>query len=172
MKTEKAAFVTAVLCLILAAWCAFKIVGLDHRLAQLKATAPDVGEVMLGVQVHLAKLFFAADAKNWKLAEFEIHEIEENLETASALRPTENGVNLINVVDAFKQTQLAAMRQAVAHQNPDQFAKAYQESMATCNGCHQTTGRPFLVITRPTAPPVWNQQWAPPAPAPASTSPK
>ncbi|MCI0690857.1 hypothetical protein L0337_02500 [candidate division KSB1 bacterium] len=43
------------------------------------------------------------------------------------------------------------------------FQSAYTEAAGVCNGCHEETARPFIVITVPAAPPVPNQQWEPPA---------
>src|SRR5215469_11885844 len=39
--------------------------------------APGLGEFMSGIQVHHEKLWFAGRAENWKLAEFEIGEMQE-----------------------------------------------------------------------------------------------
>ena len=46
-----------------------------------------MGTIMPGVQLHFAKLYFAGKAQNWPLAEFEVHEVEENMDRAVALRP-------------------------------------------------------------------------------------
>lgn len=136
--------------------------GLEERLKKLEIAVPGVGAMMGSVQLHVAKLYFAGEAKNWKLAEFEIHEIEENLEKAATLRPGDNGVQLTGVFDAFERTQLAEMKKAIKQEDLKAFRRLYVESIEVCNSCHVSTGRPYLVITPPTAPPVPNQQWAPP----------
>lgn len=176
----KLSLVITAACLLVTAWCVWQVIHLHHRLdviektpslpesvegrlKKLEASAPGIGKVMSGVQAHFAKLYFAGEARNWKLAEFEMHEVEENLDQSVAIRPEENGVNMVGVADAFKQTQLTALKEAIRRQSGDLFQKSYAESVATCNGCHQATGRPFLIITIPTAPPVPNQQWEPPA---------
>ncbi len=41
---------------------------------------PGLGEFMMGIQVHHAKIWFAGKNQNWKLADFEIGEIKETLE--------------------------------------------------------------------------------------------
>jgi hypothetical protein len=41
---------------------------------------PGLGEFMSSIQVHHAKLWFAGQNNNWKLADFEIHEIMEAVE--------------------------------------------------------------------------------------------
>ncbi len=136
--------------------------SMEKRIKLLEAAAPGVGEVMSGVQLHFAKLQYAARAANWKLADFEIDEIEENLEKAALLRPEEKGVQLAGVIESIKQTQLVAMKKAAEQGEMSLFVKNYDETMAACNSCHRTTGRPFIVITQPAASPVANQQWAPP----------
>src|SRR5438552_3877065 len=41
---------------------------------------PGFGEFMTTIQVHHNKLWFAGQNQNWKLADFEIHEIMEAIE--------------------------------------------------------------------------------------------
>src|ERR1700747_1670747 len=41
---------------------------------------PGLGEFMLGIQEHHAKLWFAGINKNWALADFEVHEIGETVD--------------------------------------------------------------------------------------------
>src|SRR5579863_10190693 len=41
---------------------------------------PGLGEFMLGIQEHHAKLWFAGTNNNWELADFEVHEIGETLD--------------------------------------------------------------------------------------------
>lgn len=136
---------------------------LEARLKALEAGAPGVGTIMSGVQLHFAKLYFAGKAQNWPLAEFELHEVEENLDRAVALRPEEHGTNLVGLNDGFKQTQLAALKVATQNKDWTAFQSAYTEAVGVCNGCHEETNRPFIVITVPAAPPVPNQQWESPA---------
>jgi hypothetical protein len=141
---------------------------LEARLKALEASAPGVGTIMSGVQLYFAKLYFADKGQNWELAQFELHEVEENMDRAVKLRPEEHGTNLADLNDGFKQTQLAALKSAAERRDWNAFQTAYSEAMGVCNGCHEETTRPFIVVTIPTAPPVPNQQWE----APASVSEK
>ena len=52
--------------------------SLEARLSE--AYKPGFGEMMGSIQVHHNKLWFAGVNANWKLAAFEIHEIQETLE--------------------------------------------------------------------------------------------
>ena len=136
---------------------------LEARLKKLEKSSPHAGEIMCGIQLHFGKLYFAGEAKNWDLARFEKGELEEGLDALIALRPEENGVNLAGITDAFKNTQLAALTDAIGVKDRSLFRDAYNDSVAMCNACHQSTGRPFISIIVPTNPPVTNQRWEAPS---------
>lgn len=135
--------------------------SLETRIETLEAAMPGVGDLMSNVQLHFAKLYYSAQAENWDLAAFELHELEENLEKAVRLRPQEKGVRLDGIYGAFKGTELEAMNRAIFSKDLASFGRAYEESMTVCNACHTATGRPFITITLPTGPPVTNQLWRP-----------
>jgi len=192
MKLERAALITAVFALVTTGWCMMEIrnlharldrspaelrpsapgtnltpgaTNLEARLKKLEAASPGLGDVMSGLQLHFAKLYYASEARNWDLAAFERGEIAESLDAAAALRPEEKGVNIAGIAEAFKNTQLVALRDAVEMKDRGLFREAYRDSMVMCNTCHQSTGRPFIVVITPTNPPVFNQQWEYPAPS-------
>ena len=177
MKLERAALLGLILSLVAVGWCIGKIrllqAQIDHpsgvrtdpdpRLKKLESAVPSPGLFMSAVQLHFAKLHFAAEARNWDLARFERGEMLENLEVVAALVPEEHGVGIAGMIDAFKNTQLAALKEAIDLKDRGLFREAYRDSMLMCNACHQATGRSFIVITLPTNPPVSNQQWALPS---------
>jgi len=185
MRIERLAVITSLAALLIVGWCAWRINALERRLGQfsspelrvearsdpssveqrlkrLEAGAPHLGEVMSGIQLHFAKLYFAGQARNWGLARFERGELEEGLNTVAELRPEENGVKLAGIIDAFKQTQMVALKDAIEMKDRSLFKDAYQEAIVMCNTCHQSTGRPFISIIVPTNAPVTNQRWEPP----------
>src|SRR6187549_1736954 len=55
-----------------------RIDSLEHKLAD--TYKPGFGEFMSSIQVHHNKLWFAGESQNWKLADFEIHEIQESID--------------------------------------------------------------------------------------------
>jgi hypothetical protein len=138
--------------------------NLEARVAHLETITPDVGQMMQSIQSHFAKLHYAAEARNWDLARFERQEIAEDLETVAAMKPQDNGVNLLGIISAFTNGvsgPMAQMNDAIAVSDRQLFRKAYQDMTSMCNACHQATGRPFIFITTPTNPPVFNQRWEP-----------
>jgi hypothetical protein len=128
-------------------------------IAIAKATAPGLGEYMTTIQLHAGKLWFAAKASNWDLAEYELDELKETMEAAKALNAEKNGVKISGVLDSVLQTQVAHLGEAIKNKSPTGFQKSYDEALSACNGCHTQAGYRFIHIVRPAAPPVTNQAW-------------
>jgi hypothetical protein len=138
--------------------------NVEHRLSHLEEITPSVAQTMLSIQAHVMKLHYAAEARNWGLARFEQGEIIEDLGTVAALKPEENGINLLGIISAFTNTvsgPMAEMNDAIGVSDRQLFRKSYQDTIQMCNACHQATGRPFIFITVPTNAPPFNQQWEP-----------
>jgi len=131
----------------------------EAALAQLKETLPDLGEYMTTFQLHIGKLWFAANASNWELADYELNELDESMEAAGALHSIKNEVNVSGVLDAIRKTQLAGVADSIKSKNSVEFEKNYDETLSACNGCHESAGFKFISIVRPKAPPVTNQAW-------------
>jgi uncharacterized protein YukE len=124
-----------------------------------KETAPGLGEYMTTIQLHAGKLWFAAKAANWQLAEYELDELKETMEAAKALNAEKGGVKISNVLDAVLQTQVAQLAESIKRKSSAEFQKSYDETLSACNGCHTESGHRFIQIVRPSAPPVTNQKW-------------
>lgn len=74
-----------------------RIDSLEIKLSE--SYKPGFGEFMSSLQIHHAKLWFAGQNKNWKLADFEINEIKENLEGIQKYckdRPETKSIGMIN----------------------------------------------------------------------------
>ena len=124
-----------------------------------KDLAPGLGEYMTTIQLHAGKLWFAAKAANWQLAEYELDELKETMEAAKSLNAEKNGVKISNVLDSILQTQVAQLAESIKRKSSTEFQKSYDETLSACNGCHTESGHKFIHIVRPSAPPVTNQQW-------------
>src|SRR3978361_1118172 len=81
---------------------------------------PGLGEFMLGIQLHHAKLWFAGTNKNWKLADFEVKEIGEALDDIKRYctdRPEVKSIGLIDpainsINTAIKQKDIQSFKTA------------------------------------------------------------
>jgi hypothetical protein len=131
------------------------------EIARLKEQLPGLGEYMTTIQLHAAKLSFAAGASNWALATYELDELKETFDGLDGLHIVKNGVQLSGVIESLENSQLASLRSAIVARNRNAFSEAYGETLAACNGCHRPAGYPFIVIRPPRSEPVSNQVWTP-----------
>jgi hypothetical protein len=115
---------------------------------------PGLGEIMTLQQLRHIKLWFAGHAGNWRLADYEIGELEEGF----------NAVNKLlggDTVEKHVGGPIKALEKAVADENRTAFEAAFDKLSAGCNSCHHTLDHGFIVIQRPTLLPYSNQSFAP-----------
>ena len=132
---------------------------LQASVDSLKGQVPGLGEYMSTVQLHTAKLWFAGQASNWKLASFEIGELGETVEAAEALHAKRNDVDISTILLSIRKTQLPLFEQSIASRSISAFRDGYGQLLAACNGCHRAAGYEYIHIITPTREPVTNQQW-------------
>jgi len=125
----------------------------------LKAQTPGLGEYMTTIQLHVSKLWFAGQASNWKLAKYELDELAETMETAELLHARRNDVDVSSVLRSIRLTLVPLFDRSLVKKSPRAFGNAYNQALATCNGCHRPAGYEFIHIVAPTREPVSNQQW-------------
>ena len=117
------------------------------------AYKPGLGEFMSGIQVHHEKLWFAGTAQNWRLADFEIHEIMEavdDIKTYASDRPEVK--NLVMLQPAIDSVNNSIQQKDVAS-----FKRNFLTLTNTCNNCHQSVNYNFNKIKIPDTPPFSNQ---------------
>lgn len=124
---------------------------------------PGLGEIMTLTQMRHIKLWFAGEAGNWPLADYELDELEEGFADAVRLHPVHAGAPrpLADLVPEFTAASLQGLRAAVASRDGGAFVAAYDSLTSGCNGCHRAAGFSFNVVSRPTANPYSNQQFRP-----------
>jgi len=127
---------------------------IDSLQLQIKnAYKPGLGEFMSSIQVHHEKLWFAGTAQNWKLADFEIHEIMEavdDIKTYASGRPEVK--NLIML-----QPAIDSMNKSIEQKDVQSFKKNFELLTTTCNNCHQSVNYDFNKIKTPDTPPLSTQ---------------
>ena len=113
---------------------------------------PQLGDLMNSAQTRHIKLWLAGKAANWPLAAFELERLKASLVQAALLY---SGIPASNVTTLANP--LGDVAGAIDAKDGRGFTKAYGELTAACNGCHQSMGRPFLVIRAPTEQPFGDQ---------------
>lgn len=76
--------------------------------------ASGLGELMQATQMRHAKLWLAGKAKNWRLAQYELGEIEEGLDDVVKYHPTfKDGARISIILPQFTAKPIDSVRQAV-----------------------------------------------------------
>jgi hypothetical protein len=124
---------------------------------------PGLGELMNFTQMRHAKLWFAGQAQNWRLAQYEVDEIQEGLDDVVRFHPVhkDSPLPLSLLVPKIMNQSLADVREAIRAHDSQAFVAAYDELTAGCNSCHQAANFGFNVVKRPSGP-SWfsNQEFA------------
>jgi hypothetical protein len=151
----------AVLCLALsvaAAGCG----PADEDSADLEQRLrPGLHTLMTELQYRHANLWFSGDAENWPLADHQIHEMEELLEAIEEYHPEYRGTEIREVLRTMMHPAVEALESAVEARDAATFRTAFDDLTLRCNACHTATERPYLVVQRPTAPPLTNLRFEP-----------
>lgn len=126
---------------------------LENKLAD--TYKPGFGEFMSGIQAHHSKLWFAGQNENWKLADFEVHEIMEAIENIQKFQTERKESQIIDMINPA----LDSINNAINQKNPALFKISFSLLTNTCNECHKATNFEFNVFKIPEVQPFSNQDF-------------
>lgn len=126
-----------------------------------KTYLPGLEQFMNVILIEHNKLWFAAKARNWKLAEYQLGEIKEVMGDVQDLVPTFKNLPLADMLDAVITTEIVAVEKSIEAKDYKAFVRGYDSLTRACNSCHQGTDNGFIVIQRPTRPAFTNQVYTP-----------
>ncbi len=129
------------------------IENLEKKLADVYK--PGFGEFMSGIQSHHAKLWFAGQNHNWKLADFEIHEIMESIEAIQKYETERKESQKISMI----MPAIDSVNNAIKNENEALFKRSYTLLTNTCNNCHRSNEFEFNVVKIPEANTFSNQDF-------------
>ncbi len=113
------------------------------------------------VQPRHIKLYYAGQAKNWKLAGFQLDELRAALARIGRTIPNYRNIGVDTAVASIFADKLKAVDAAIKASDSAQFAATYGEMTAACNACHVGMEHPFLVIKVPDANSYPDQEFRP-----------
>jgi hypothetical protein len=116
--------------------------------------APDLGDIMVQQQMRHIKLWFAGDAGNWPLADYELDKLKDGFDEAT--KQLGGDFAQQHVGGAVSQ-----LEKAIAAKERETFVSAFDRLSAGCNGCHRTLDHAFIVIQRPVLLPYSDQNFSP-----------
>jgi cytochrome c556 len=142
-----------------------RLKGLDKKDVEiekkLELQKPTMAELMTGIQAHHARLYFAGQAGNWRLAEHEVQRIKAELEKAGKLHDKWEDVPkpLSVLIPLITHAEIEKITEATRAGDKRQFTDSFQNLTKDCNTCHQAAKRDFIVIQIPTQPGSTNLQF-------------
>ena len=124
---------------------------------EVSADFPGLGEIMALQQMRHIKLWFAGNAANWPLADYEIGELKEGFEDVTKQLGGD-------IVSQHVGAPMSELEKSIDGKNRTVFAAAFDKLSAGCNACHHTLDHGFIVIQRPQSLPYSNQDFTPQKP--------
>jgi hypothetical protein len=122
---------------------------------------PGLIELMSFTQIRHAKLWLAGNAGNWELADYEIDELKEWMETVAKQVPVYKDTPVAKMIETISMPPIDEIEKAIKAKDRAKFIAAYDKLTAACNTCHQGSNRAFIVIQRPANSAFPNQSFAP-----------
>lgn len=125
------------------------------RLQIANSYKPGMGEFMGNIQTHHAKLWFAGQHQNWKLADFEIKEMMEALEDIQKFQAERSESKLLTILNPA----IDSLNRSIQEANQEAFNRHFLLLTNTCNNCHQSTQFEFNVVQIPKTSTFTNQDF-------------
>jgi hypothetical protein len=116
--------------------------------------APSLGDIMTMQQMRHIKLWFAGNAANWPLADYEVDKLGDGFNDVRSLLGHE-------IVDQHVGKPMEALEKAIDRKDRKAFIAAYDNLTAGCNACHHTLDHAFVAIQRPNMVPYTDQNFLP-----------
>jgi DNA-binding MurR/RpiR family transcriptional regulator len=113
------------------------------------------------VQPRHIKLYYAGQAKNWRLAALELNELRGALVRVGRTIPIYRNISVHTAVASIFADTIKSVDAAIKAADPVQFSTAYSELMAASNTCYAGLEHPFVVIKVPGAPNYPDQEFWP-----------
>lgn len=117
-------------------------------LDQLGLTQPGMGRLMPEVGSRIWKTWYAAEARNWELAHYELMESVQLMELGAFVRPKYERAILM-----FLEDDLDPVRVAIEQRDWDAFASSYRRMVDRANAYHEQFNKGFIRWRVPDTPP-------------------
>jgi hypothetical protein len=118
-------------------------------LTRLKNIVPPASHPMVDVAMFAANLWFAAEKKDWPLANYFLGEMRNRMLWEVHLNPAPKGadgnpVDMAAIFDGIDKGSLSKVKQVIDSRDSKQFSPEYRHLLEDCYSCHKTANRPYL----------------------------
>jgi len=122
-----------------------------------KIYTPGLGEIMTVTQMRHSKLWFSGKAANWKLAEYELFELQEGFDDAVKFHPDRS-----ELLIKFTKKPIEQLKIAISENNDVKFERSFKALTNSCNACHKVANFEFNRVIIPLSNPFTNQNFTNP----------
>ena len=117
--------------------------------ANLKDKIPDQSHAMTDVDYHFSNLWFAAQARNWPLANFYWKESQSHMEWAVRIIPVRRDsagheIKLRDILQSIENSPFMQVGKTIDAKDLRGFKKAYRYVLEGCYSCHKAADKPYL----------------------------
>lgn len=121
----------------------------DADIKMLKDRTPDQAHAMVSVAYHFNNMWFAAEVKNWPLAEFYWNETRSHLRWSVRIIPVRKDtagqdIKLEEILQAVENSPLKQLKEAIDAKDSEKFVAAYRFTLESCYSCHKAADKPYL----------------------------
>lgn len=153
MKRSLRTFSIGLIVLISLATLGWHVWRTEQRMTQLESETHPLVDIMGNYLRFSEKIYWAADAGNWELADW------YSWKLTKAMRPVKEGrvreyagvkdYNVGMLTAQMLEPAVASLNKAIKAQDTDLFRVRYGELMSTCNACHQATRHGYIQVASP-----------------------
>jgi hypothetical protein len=120
----------------------------DLTIEELALLQPGMDRLMAEVGPRQHRLYYAARAGNWRLAEYFFRSVVKQLRLCATARP-----KYADAIEEYLQDDCEPVRLALRQRDPDAFEAAYHAMVDRANHWHGEFGKPWIRWVTPSSPP-------------------
>ena len=120
----------------------------DLTLDELALMQPGMDRLMAEVGPRAHRLYYAAKAGNWRLADYFFRSLVKQLRLCATSRPKYDAD-----MTAYLDDDCSPVRDAIRSRDLGAFESAYTQMIERANHYHGVFGKPYIVWVLPPAPP-------------------
>lgn len=118
------------------------------ELEALTALQPGLARLMPEVGARMWKAYYAADARNWPLAAWQLRELEKLLRLCMVTRPKYR-----QDLQAYIDEELEPLHRTLRAQDGDAFRAHFETAVVEANEYHRRWKKPWILWKLPELPP-------------------
>jgi hypothetical protein len=115
---------------------------------ELALMQPGMDRLMAEVGARTHRLYFAGQARNWRLADYFYRSIVKQLRLCAASRP-----KYADEMQRYLDVDCVGVRDAIKNADPAAFETAYASMIERANELHGVFGKPWIRWVTPATPP-------------------